>query len=59
VISKEGGVNPGNEWLPTDDSVPDGTQLPEDDVAVAVPEEGDAGVPDTGDEPWYSVADDD
>lgn len=42
---------------PTGDDVPDGTQLP-DDTGAEIVEEGDAGVNDTGDEPWYSVADD-
>jgi hypothetical protein len=41
---------PVNE--PTDDDVADGTQLP-DDAAAELDEEGDAGVNDTGDEPWY------
>lgn len=44
---------------PTGDEIPDGTQLPQygadsrvaDEVAEA--EQGDAGVNDTGSEPWY------
>lgn len=40
---------------PTDDSIPDGTQLPTDDDLPD--EEGDAGVNDTGDEPWYDDED--
>lgn len=43
---------------PTDDSVADGTQLP-NDQAVEVVEEGDAGVNDTGAEPWYDEDTDD
>lgn len=43
---------------PTDDSVADGTQLPDDD-ADEVLEEGDAGVADTGAEPWYDEDSDD
>lgn len=42
---------------PTDDTVPDGTQLP-DETGEEFDETGDAGVADTGDEPWYSVGDD-
>lgn len=42
---------------PTDDTVADGTQLP-DETGEDIVEEGDAGVNDTGDEPWYSVGDD-
>lgn len=42
---------------PTDDTVPDGTQVP-----VGGDEEKgqdqDAGVADTGDEPWYQEGDD-
>jgi len=41
---------------PTDDDVADGTQLPDD--ATELVEEGDAGVTDTGDEPWYGDTDD-
>jgi len=37
---------------PTDDTVPDGTQLPDPD-ADDRDEEGDAGVNDTGEEEWY------
>lgn len=38
---------------PTGDEIPDGTQLPTD---PAGPEEtGDAGVNDTGNEPWYDT----
>ena len=47
---------PVNE--PTDDTVADGTQLPDDDAAELV-EEGDAGVSDTGAEPWYAEDGDD
>ena len=36
---------------PTDDTVPDGTQLPTDDEMPD--EEGDAGVDDDGTEEWY------
>lgn len=36
----------------TDDSIPDGTQ-PEGEIDATLIEEGDAGVNDTGDEPWY------
>lgn len=38
---------------PTDDSVPDGTQLPTPGVYDMSPEEGDAGVDDDGTEEWY------
>lgn len=41
----------------TDDSIPDGTQLPDNDGSEKVVEEGDAGVNDTGDEPWYEEGD--
>ena len=41
---------PVNE--PTDDTVPDGTQLPDPD-APDIAEEGDAGVDDDGTEEWY------
>lgn len=44
---------------PTDDNVPDGTQLPRRGLENTQAEEGDAGVNDTGDEPWYSVSDND
>jgi hypothetical protein len=40
---------------PTDDSIADGTQLPVDGEMPN--EEGDAGVNDTGDEPWYQEED--
>lgn len=40
----------------TDDSVPDGTQLP-DLEAGELAEEGDAGVNDTGEEEWYGEGD--
>lgn len=43
---------------PTDDTVADGTQLPDDNAAELV-EEGDAGVADTGAEPWYDEDDTD
>lgn len=42
---------------PTDDTVADGTQLP-DETGEEFDETGDAGVADAGDEPWYSVDDD-
>lgn len=41
---------------PTDDTVADGTQLPGGYVDEVI-EEGDAGVADTGDEPWYEADD--
>jgi hypothetical protein len=47
---------PVNE--PTDDTVADGTQLPADNPDELL-EEGDAGVDDTGDEPWYAEDGDD
>lgn len=40
----------------TDDSVPDGTQSPNDDTFHVI-EEGDAGINDTGNEPWYEGGD--
>lgn len=40
---------------PTDDTVPDGTQIPtEDDLPD---EEGDAGIDDDGTEEWYGTDD--
>jgi hypothetical protein len=44
------------EFVATDDTVPDGTQLPLGGEEIV--EEGDAGVNDTGDEPWYQEGDD-
>lgn len=41
---------------PTDDTVADGTQLPDANVDEVI-EEGDAGVSDTGAEPWYEADD--
>lgn len=40
----------------TDDSTPDGTQ-PVGEIDATLVEEGDAGVNDTGDEPWYQDGD--
>jgi hypothetical protein len=43
----------------TDDSVPDGTQMPVEGSEEEEPgQEQDAGVDDTGDEPWYQEGDD-
>lgn len=42
---------------PTPDEVPDGTQLIVDSDDFPI-EEGDAGVNDTGDEPWYKEEED-
>lgn len=49
-------TEPINE--PTDDSVPDGTQLPIEGSEDEAGQEQDAGVADTGDEPWYQEGDD-
>lgn len=43
---------------PTDDSVPDGTQLPHPGADPGFVEEGDADVNDDGTEEWYGESDD-
>ena len=43
---------------PTDDTVPDGTQLPVEGSEDEPGQEQDAGVADTGAEPWYDDEDD-
>jgi hypothetical protein len=43
---------------PTDDNIPDGTQIPSEDGDEEGNQDQDAGVNDTGEESWYQAGED-